>query len=116
MIAQSMIGDDARDARQLIRPSKERYDRAILEAVYTMAFGTFDEAAERLPGFFDDIYHLRRLSSALGYLSPAWFEEWLAQGQFGSLTLSGPSDPLKSIETVEEALPRRSVLRIRRAA
>jgi len=46
-----------------------------VEAVYPMEFKSFEDVAEHLPCFIDDVYNKRRLHSALAYLSPHQFEE-----------------------------------------
>ncbi len=50
-----------------------------VEAVYPMAFETFEEVAEHLPRFIDDIYNSRRLHSSLANLSPKQFEDQLTR-------------------------------------
>ena len=62
------------------------YDNATMESffktlkqeeVYLYEYETIDDARARLPYFIEEVYNRKRLHSAIGYVPPSEFEEWV---------------------------------------
>ncbi len=100
LTAHGLVGSMGRRGNPYDNAEAESFMKSLkVEAVYPMAFESFEDAAAYLPRFIEAVYNHRRLHSSLGYLSPDAVrgETHPAHGQSSRLILSGLRGPLQEM-------------------